>query len=323
MRQALERTLATAMDATMCGMMNAMQWRRRGLVCSREELASYLDRCSDIPRESFFEFVPSPASEPRDGWLDWTTPRPSGYLENDTVRFRHYPCAQGPSAPTVLILHALMSASDIGYQKVAKWFNDRGWNVAFPHLPYHYSRKPKGYLNGELAVTADLVHNGETLRQCVVELRQIMDWYRMRGCSEFGVLGTSYGGWNAALLSFLEPDLRFLSLIQPIVNIEVAIWQNPGAISMRNLLKSRGVSRGESMRHSHLTSPLHGRPLCGGERVILTGGLWDTVSPLAELESLQKLWPGSQLLTVRQGHFGYAALKETLRAIEPLLGSKI
>jgi Alpha/beta hydrolase domain containing 18 len=319
MKGAFEKSVAVAMDTAMCGMMNAMQWRRRGLVCTKEELNAYLNLCADVPREEFYQFTESPKTEPNGGWLAWESPRPSGYLENDTLRFRHYPCAKGDSAPTVLILHALMSASDIGYQRIAKWFNDRGWNAAFPHLPYHYSRKPKGYLNGELAVTADLVHNGETLRQCVVELRQIMAWYRTRGCREFGVVGTSYGGWNAALLSFLEHDLRFLSLIQPIVNVETAIWRNPGAISMRNLLKSRGVTSGESIRHAHLSSPLHGVPLCGGERVILTGGLWDSVSPIAELHTLQKLWPGAKLLTVRQGHFGYAAMRETLKAIEPVL----
>jgi len=319
MKRVLEKTMAVTMDGAMCGMMNAMQWRRRDLVCSKEDLGTYLDLYAEVPRETFYPLIDFPQVEPASGWLEWPTPRLSGYLENDTLRFKHYPCAKGDSAPTVFILHALMSASDIGYQKIAKWFNDRGWNAAFPHLPYHYSRKPKGFLNGELAITADLVHNGETLRQCVVELRQIMAWYRARGCTEFGMLGTSYGGWNAALLSFLEPDIRFLSLIQPIVNVEMAIWQNPGAVSMRTLLKKKGVTRQESLRHAHLTSPLHGMPLCGGERVIITGGLWDTVSPLSELQLLQRLWPGSQLLTVRQGHFGYAAMKETLKAVELVL----
>ena len=212
-----------------------------------------------------------------------------------------------------------MSASDFGYLQVARLFNERGWNTVFPHLPFHYSRTPRGYLNGELAITANMIHNGETLRQGVVELRQLMAMLREEGCTEFGVLGTSFGGWNGALLSFLETDFRFIALIQPIVNIEHAIWQNPGSVLMRRLLRSRGILPGETERHAHLSSPLHGIPLCGGDRVVITAGLYDRLSPASDLLDLKHRWPGARLLQVRQGHFGYRALRETLKEIERFL----
>ncbi len=183
---------------------------------------------------------------------------------------------------------------------MAKWFNERGWNAVFPHLPYHYSRTPRGFFNGELGITANVVHNSETLRQGVKELRQLMAILRASGSREFGVLGTSFGGWNGALLSFLERDFRFLSLIQPIVNVEHAIWKNPSAATMRRMLRERGITPSESRRHSHLTSPLHGVPLCGGDRTILTAGVYDTVAPASELASLKEMWPGSRIVTVRQ-----------------------
>ena len=212
-----------------------------------------------------------------------------------------------------------MSANDFGYLRVARRLNERGWNTVFPHLPFHYSRTPRGYLNGELAITANLIRNGETLRQGVIELRQLMAMLREGGCKEFGILGTSFGGWNGALLSFLETDFRFVALIQPIVNIEHAIWQSPGSILMRRFLRSRGVLPGESERHAHLTSPLHGVPLCGGDRVVITAGVYDSVSPARELLNLKHRWPGAKLLQVRQGHFGYRALRETLKEIERFL----
>ena len=211
-----------------------------------------------------------------------------------------------------------MSASDFGYLRVARWFNERGWNTVFPHLPFHYSRTPRGCFNGELAITANMIHNGETLRQGVVELRQLMAMLREEGCTEFGVLGTSFGGWNGALLSFLETDFRFIALIQPIVNIEHAIWQNPGSVLMRRLLRSRGILPGESERHAHLSSPLHGIPLCGGDRVVITAGVYDRLSPASDLLNLKRRWSGARLLEVRQGHFGYRALRETLKEIEKI-----
>jgi hypothetical protein len=318
MKTLIERSAAFAMDSAMCGVMNLLQWRGRELMCTREQFDKYIVAGESQTREEFYAH-PQPGGLVRDGiWLEWRTPAPSGFLENDRVRAWHFSCGDD-KAPTVLILHALMSASDTGYRKVARWFNERGWNAVFPHLPYHYSRTPRGFFNGELGITANVVHNSETLRQGVKELRQLMAILRASGTREFGVLGTSFGGWNGALLSFLERDFRFLSLIQPIVNVEHAIWKNPSAATMRRMLRARGITPSESSRHSHLTSPLHGVPLCGGERTILTAGTYDTVSPAKELDALKEIWPGSRIVTVRQGHFGYAALRETLIAIEPML----
>jgi hypothetical protein len=319
MRRALEKALAYAIDGAMCGTMNLLQWRHRDQVCSQEELQSYLSACSVLSREEFYR-VPPTSGKCRDGrWIEWDTPVLSGFPENDRARVRLQLGHQGTSGPTILLLHALMSASDFGYLRVARWFNERGWNTVFPHLPFHYSRTPRGYLNGELAITANMIHNGETLRQGVVELRQLMAMLREEGCTEFGVLGTSFGGWNGALLSFLETDFRFIALIQPIVNIEHAIWQNPGSVLMRMLLRSRGILPGESERHAHLSSPLHGIPLCGGDRVVVTAGVYDRLSPASDLLNLKHRWPGARLLQVRQGHFGYRALRETLKEIERFL----
>lgn len=320
MKRLLARPLALAMDGAMCGMMNVLQWRRRDLMASREELDRYLTACSAFSREEFFRAPLEPEVRPRGEFVEWATPVPSGFPENDWARARlHRTSRRGVAPPTVLLLHALMSTSDAGYRRLAAWFNRQGWNAVFPHLPFHYSRIPRGFFNGELAISPNLVRNGETIRQGVTELRQLIAYLREQGSKEFALIGTSYGGWLGALLSFLEPDLRFVALIQPIVNVEHAIWKNPSAVSIRRALRAQGITAGESERHSHLSSPLHGVPLCGAERAVITAGEYDTVSPISELRDLQNRWPGSTLLKVPQGHFGYAAMKETLKGIERFL----
>ena len=319
MKRLVERTTSWGMDSAMCGMMNILQWRRRSDSCTKAELDAYLDACAPMSREEFYRMPPAVAPRHSAGWIEWESPLPSGFPENDRARVRFYP-AERRGAPVLLLLHALMSASDVGYRRVAATFNRRGWAVAFPHLPYHYSRKPRKALNGELAITSDLIRNAEGLRQGVVELRQLMAILRARGAREFAVIGTSYGGWTGALLSFLERDFRFLALVQPIVNVDKAIWENPGASSMRRSLRSLGHARGQIARHAHLSSPLHGIPLCDPTRIVVTAGMYDRVSPPADLKALTRSWPGSRLLRVRQGHFGYRALRETLSAVEPFVG---
>jgi hypothetical protein len=156
----------------------------------------YVGKCEKITAQDFYA-TPSDgeiAAEIADAGVSsitWRSPVDTEFSQNNTARAEFFPCAAGWSAPTVLMLHALMSATAIGYRRWATRFNQLGWNACFVHLPYHYSRVPRGYWNGELAITPDLIRNAEGLRQGVVELRQFMVALRRHGCREFGIFGTS------------------------------------------------------------------------------------------------------------------------------------
>ena len=76
---------------------------------------------------------------------------------------------------------------------------------------------------------------------------------RERGCEEFGVLGTSYGGWIGALLAMVERDFRFVALMAPIVNVEHAIWGSPAARFMRPAAST--ASERNSLPRSSRRSP--------------------------------------------------------------------
>src|SRR5205807_6614344 len=181
--------------------------------------------------------------------ISWRSPVQTPFEQNNVSRADFFATAQGKTAPTLFMLHALMSATHIGYRRWAARFNQLGWNACFVHLPYHYSRVPRGYWNGELAITADLIRNAEGLRQGVMEVRQLIATLREQGCREFGILGTSYGGWIGALLAMVERDLRFVALMCPIVNVEHAIWQNPGTAFMRRELRRAKIAPELVARH--------------------------------------------------------------------------
>ncbi|PYK15436.1 MAG: hypothetical protein DME55_13685, partial [Verrucomicrobia bacterium] len=222
----------------------------------------------------------------------------------------------GWEASTVLMLHALMSASRIGYRRCARYFNELGWNACFVHLPYHFSRVPRGYWNGELAITCDLIRNAEGLRQGVIELRQLIRALRQRGCRDFSVLGTSYGGWVGALLAMVERDLRFVALMAPIVDIEHAIWASPAARLIRRELFRANIEPSLVARHFHLSSPLHNQPLCAAARVLFVTGEFDLIAPGEQIHAIHRKWRGSELLRVRQGHFGYRMMRETIARLK-------
>jgi pimeloyl-ACP methyl ester carboxylesterase len=209
-----------------------------------------------------------------------------------------------------------MSTGRAGHHRWTERFNELGLNACFLHLPYHFSRVPRGYWNGELAITCDLIRNAEGLRQGVIELRQLMSALRERGCREFAVLATSYGGWIGALLTLVESDFRFVALMSPIVNVEHAIWKSPAARRIRRELRQANIEPSLVSRHFHLSSPLHTQPLCDPARVLFVTGEFDSIAPASEIEAIQQKWRGSELLRVQQGHFGHRMMGETIARLK-------
>jgi 1-acyl-sn-glycerol-3-phosphate acyltransferase len=317
----IARFAAASVDLLVCASMNFVQSRHRLHARSRDEMERYVVECEKLTAHDFY-------AVPRDGEIasaigaaygataTWRSPVESKFPANNIARADFFPCPHGWSAPTVLMLHALMSASHVGYRRWAAHFNELGWNACFLHLPYHYSRVPRGYWNGELAITADLIRNAEGLRQGVIEVRQLMAALRERGCGEFGILGTSYGGWIGALLAIVERDFRFVALMAPIVNVEHAIWESPASAFMRRELRRAKIEPSLVARHFHLSSPMHNEPLCSAERVLFVAGEFDLIARPADIEKIQQKWRGSELLHVRQGHFGYRMLRETIARLK-------
>ena len=327
-RRSLRSFSSTAVDSLLCASINWLHRRHPLNGHSRLEMERYV---AAWERLSLQEYYVAPQaiggnsasdSKPavngmrgsRMTTLSWRSPIETAFAANNVARADFLRCnaRKWEGAPTVFLLHSLMSSSPSGYYRWAERFNELGWNACFVHLPYHFSRVPTGYWNGELAITPDLIRNAEGLRQGVIELRQIMELLREHGCREFGVLATSYGGWIGALLTLVESDFQFVALMSPIVNVEHAIWASPAARRVRRELIQAKVERALVARHFHLSSPLHSRPMCDPTRILFVTGEFDSIAPPEEIEAIHQTWRGSELLRVRQGHFGYRMMGETI-----------
>jgi pimeloyl-ACP methyl ester carboxylesterase len=318
-----------SMDSLLCASLNLLHTRHRLNGSSRDEMERYVAECERLTPQEYYGAVFDTALVAQIGTtldngarhghrtLTWRSPITTQFARNNTACADFFPALRdSASAPTVFLLHALMSATRIGYRRCAKQFNEMGWNVCFVHLPYHYSRVPRGYWNGELAITSNLIRNAEALRQSVIELRQLMRALREHGCGRFGVLGTSYGGWIGALLATIESDLRFAALMVPIVDLDHAIWESPATRLMRRELNRANIERSLVARHFHLSSPLHCQLLCDPTRVIFVSGEFDSIAPIGPIEAIHQKWQGSELLRVRQGHFGYRMMRETIAHLQ-------
>jgi pimeloyl-ACP methyl ester carboxylesterase len=307
----LNRSFGLVIDSLLCSSLALLHRRHAGQISSREMVEKYLAECESRTRAQHFA-VPS---EPEDfrqetsNTISWRSSALSVTRFPVNGRASTTLFQVQPEAPTVIMLHALMSVSDAGYRHWAKTFNRLGWNAAFVHLPFHYSRRPRGHLGGELCCTADLVLTGDTLRQAVVEIRQLLAWLRARGGREFGLLGTSYGGWVAALVASLEPDLSFLALLAPMVNVVHALYEGPTSWIFREQLARAGLPPVLIERHAHLSSPLRVPPIGDtASHTLIIGGSFDRIVRLSDLIALRDAWPGSELITLPQAHFSYGMI---------------
>jgi pimeloyl-ACP methyl ester carboxylesterase len=312
----IRRLASHLTDGATLFLINSAQFKLRNEVCTRAQLEIYLAHGERMTREEFFAVSPMLELTAKGSFLQWRSPIRSGYEENDIAAAQLFFSPQGWMAPTLVFLHSLMSASDFGYRRIARRLNRIGWNAVMVHLPFHYSRTPRGSINGALALSSNLPRNGETIRQAVKEVRQLLALLRKQGCNEFGLIGTSFGGWIGALVSFLENDILYMALLQPVADVESAIWESPAGKAIRFQLNRASIPAGITRRHAHLTSPMDGRPLCDPRRILLVGGRFDTIVPLHILRNLRDAWPGSRLLEVDQGHFGYSAMGAALRDFE-------
>src|SRR5437867_6381091 len=317
----LQRLASGTIDSLICGSLNLLHTRHRlNPDKSGREMERYVAECERLSPQEYYAapYEPDLAKTLVNGHatMAWNSPIRTHFAANNIAHAEFFRCAQGIRAPTVLLLHALMSTGRAGHRRWAERVNELGWNVCFLHLPYHFSRVPSGYWNGELAITCDLIRNAEGLRQGVIELRQLMSALRERGCREFAVLATSYGGWIGALLTLVESDFRFVALMSPIVNVEHAIWQSPAARRIRRELRQANIEPSLVSRHFHLSSPLHTQPLCDPARVLFVTGEFDSIAPPGEIEAIQQKWRGSELLRVQQGHFGHRMMAETIARLQ-------
>src|SRR5260370_17005177 len=157
MREIYARAQAELIDAMMCLMLNRLQSLGRREVIHPLDLERYVGECNGLSQIEFYALEPMQKVRETSHSLRWSSPVKTSFPENATAHARLFLSgAGGWSAPTVIFLHALMSASDFDYQQIAHRFNANVWNPIFPHLPFHYSPLPPAHSTATLPLTPTL-----------------------------------------------------------------------------------------------------------------------------------------------------------------------
>ena len=156
--------------------------------------------------EEFFGYQ-RPADFRLDGeWLEFTSPVNTDFPENNRVRARWFPAANGNGKAVVLLPH--WNSRLPQHNALCGGLQRLGISTLRLSLPYHDSRMPRGLHRADYAVSSNICRTIDATRQAVIDARACFDWLEEQGFRRFGIVGTSLGSCYAFLASAHDPRIQ-------------------------------------------------------------------------------------------------------------------
>ena len=159
------------------------------------EPATFLrTRYQELVFDSGYE--PTPGLPGRDRWLDM---EPNSHVHAYVMEHR-----TGGLRPWLVVLHGhgMGRPMDLMIAEGLRYHRDLGFNVIAPVLPL------QGPRSGDVSVVSlDWVSNVHGMTQSVWDVRRCLAWIRARGATSIAIHGMSLGGYTAAMVASLDPDL--------------------------------------------------------------------------------------------------------------------
>lgn len=255
--------------------------------------------------------------------LQFPSPAPCRHETNNHIWVEFHLGQPLDRAPMFFIQHGWRSVSVRGYHRMCRQLNALGVNAGILHLPYHFSRKPKGAFNGELAITSDVVRSAHALRQAVREVCWLRNLVKQLGAPSVGLWGTSYGAWIAAMAITLDAGFDGALLLEPPVEIEELFWEMPLFGNLQRELNRLEIPRQRIAHLFELVTPYRHPLKIDPARVLILGSEHDPIGHPDSLQKLNRAWPGSYLEIFPYGHISYrlhtSAVARFLSVLSPQL----
>jgi hypothetical protein len=255
--------------------------------------------------------------------LQFPTTARCGFEQNNRMWVEFHLGHPIDKAPIFFIQHGWRSVSIRGYHKMCRELNKLGVNAGILHLPYHFSRKPKGAFNGELAISSNVVRSAQTLRQAVQEVCWLKNLMKSLGAPHVGLWGTSYGAWISAMAITLDDGFDGALLLEPPVDIEELFWETPLFSNLQSALNRRKIPRTTIQKLFNLVTPYEHPLKIPADRVLILGSQHDPIGNPDSLKKLNSAWPGSYLEIFPYGHISYrlhtSAVERFLSVLAPKL----
>ncbi|WP_167646981.1 alpha/beta hydrolase family protein [Mameliella alba] len=170
-----------------------------------------------------------------DRWLSFPSSVISETIENNTVRAK---LTTARASKHALVVFHHWNATSRNPQ-LASFFAWRGFAVFEIALPYHLERARPGSSHADYMLSANLGRTVRSLRQAVVDGRQLIRILRTDGYERVSVLGLSLGSWVAGLIAAHEPRVTRASLFLAGGSLADMVWTGSATRHVRASLEGR------------------------------------------------------------------------------------
>ncbi len=196
----------------------------------------------------------------------------------------------------------------------------KGLDVALFTLPFHGRRTPRQALfSGQLFPNRELQRTNEAFGQTAADLDVLLRWLRAEGrggSRPVGMVGMSLGGYAAAMMAGLDPDLAFVAVIMAPTSLADGLWQQGHGSPARLEAEQAGFTL-DDLRHIWaIHCPLVLPRLIPRGRLLLMWARADHVIPRVHMRALWEHWGRPEIRDHSGGHLlqlGWASYMAEVR----------
>ena len=223
----------------------------------------------------------------------------------------------GGERPVAILIHGYMTGQYQMEQRLwpLQRFLRSGYDVALFTLPFHGLRANPERRGAPEFPGADPRVSNEAFRQVIGDLRDFVHWLKAEGRPAVGVMGMSLGGYTAALLATLEPELAFCVPVIPLASL-ADFARDQGVLSSAPKIEAEEHALLD--RVYRVVSPLERRPRIAPWRTLVVAGKADRITPVAHARKLAAHF-GSPLVSWHGGHLLQLGRDACFRRVETLL----
>jgi dienelactone hydrolase len=195
-------------------------------------------------------------------------------------------------------------AIDLAVFRAEHW-RRRGWNVLLPVLPFHGPRR-LGAVSGIGMFGADFLDSAHALAQAMWDVRRLLGWARAQGAAELACYGLSLGGYSAALLAGLAPELGAVIAGIPATDFPRLVFQH-APHAERTRIERAGLTRELAAPVMRPVSPLALAPLVPHARRFVFGAPDDQFVPADQVRDLLAHWGAPRHVWFPGAHISFRA----------------
>lgn len=248
--------------------------------------------------------------------LTFPSPVTTPHKENNTVHAAYYKPKGKKKFPCVVVLH--ITGGDQSVSKtISSYLAKQGIGALFVQMAYYGPRRPPGSRLRMLSF--DAVRTTKAVRQTVLDIRRAAAWLAAReeiDKDNIGVLGTSLGGFMAALSAEMEPKFQKVIVLLAGGGFVDGFYDHPKARPYVVTWELLGGTKDKAKKLIAPYDPLTCAANLKNRRLLMFSAKHDEIVPPKMAKALWKASGKQKIIWVDAGHYTAALyLFSTLPAV--------